>query len=468
MPVSRNTGSRPARRRLQTTPAWPLWQARLLQYRHCFTEPGFRPFAEWLTGLAVNVEEHTVTQSLLALERADDWKALEAFVEYGAWPRERVEDVTARLAVRESGPTWWGYYLWAGDDTKVHRSSPDVWGTCTFHQNSGRCPNRAKTVRTHNWVCAGALIRNDDAPADYRPTAGRLYFRKSQRPGPGSNGEPAPQFRTKNELLVERMRRQARAVGGDMHLTAADGAYAVANVVRPLIRPQGDGPRVDLITRLRHDARLYRRPDAVRPRGRRGRPPRWGAQLPPPRPGGRWPGAWQEGKAFVYGRVRKVRYKEVVCLWRVAGWQSPVQAVVAEVEGYKDRFPPVSTAADLTGLQVVEAFAARFRQEGGLRDQKQVLGWEECRAWTRQPIERTTQALFVVLPLLLLVRSGLEKSGDPGWWYRPPWNPGKGRPSVLDVSRWVRRHEGESRAGLSDWLGNGEKPPGGAARARGG
>ncbi len=33
-----------------------------------------------------------------------------------------------------------------------HRTSPDVWGTCTFHESSARSPNRAETVRAHNWV----------------------------------------------------------------------------------------------------------------------------------------------------------------------------------------------------------------------------------------------------------------------------------------------------------------------------
>ena len=42
--------------------------------------------------------------------------------------------------------------------------------------------------------------------------------------------------------------------------------------------------------------------------------------------------------AFLDGRMRKVRWKEVVCLWRVAGHEVPVKAVVASVEGYTKRF----------------------------------------------------------------------------------------------------------------------------------
>jgi hypothetical protein len=39
--------------------------------------------------------------------------------------------------------------------------------------------------------------------------------------------------------------------------------------------------------------------------------------------------------------------------------------VVAKVEGYKKRFTLVGSAVGLTGLQMVELFAARFRQETG-------------------------------------------------------------------------------------------------------
>ena len=42
---------------------------------------------------------------------------------------------------------------------------------------------------------------------------------------------------------------------------------------------------------------------------------------------------------------------------------------------------------------MVELFTARFRQEDAFRDLKQRLGWEECRAWTANPIQRTKPAV---------------------------------------------------------------------------
>ena len=99
----------------------------------------------------------------------------------------------------------------------------------------------------------------------------------------------------------------------------------------------------------------------------------------------------------------------MLCLWRVLGHDVAVKAVVAEVEGYTKRFTLVSSATELSGLQLVELFCARFRQEDGFRDLKQRLGWEECRAWTRNPIERTTQTMFATLTGLRLLQMELQE-----------------------------------------------------------
>src|SRR5262249_39285489 len=315
--------------------------------------------------------------------------------EYGRWDLPYLQFCLIRSLESLPNRTWHGYHVFVGDDTKVHRDSADVWGTCTFHEYTARCPNRAQTVRAHNWVVLGALLPVPDQPALCLPTAASLYFRNSQLPK-AHHGPPIV-FRTKCELLVELAREHAKACSGKA-LGIFDGGFALRSVVRPLVKPdEPDQPRIDILTRLRQDARLHRLPPPQRKQGQKGATPKWGKRLPPPRQGGRWPGAWQTGTAFIYGRVRQVRHKEVLCLWRVLGHDVVVKAVVAEVEGYQKRFSLVSSATDLSGLQMVELFCARFRQEDTFRDLKQRLGWEECKAWTRNPIERTTQAVLVTL-----------------------------------------------------------------------
>src|ERR1043166_5713534 len=101
---------------MQATQLWSHWQELLAPCADAFTYWGFRRFTEWLTGLALNSEEHTITQSLVGLGRPTDWKALESFAEYGAWDQPALERATAGLIAAAPGRTWYGYHIWAGDD----------------------------------------------------------------------------------------------------------------------------------------------------------------------------------------------------------------------------------------------------------------------------------------------------------------------------------------------------------------
>src|SRR4051794_32925664 len=114
---------RPGRCAMKATWLWPRWQAIVLSLAWGFTQRGKQRFARWVTGLAVNVEERTVTQSLIAPDRAGDWKALEAFAEYGSWNLPLLQSGVARRLDRLPNRAWHGYRVWAADDTKVHRNS---------------------------------------------------------------------------------------------------------------------------------------------------------------------------------------------------------------------------------------------------------------------------------------------------------------------------------------------------------
>src|SRR5271157_974081 len=188
--------------------------------------------------MGTNVEDHTVTQSVLAVQRPFDWKAVESCAEYGAWHTERVTRSLVNLVETAPGRLWHGYRVSALDDTKVHRGGAHVWGTCTFHEYTARCPNRATTVQAHNWVVLAALLHEPEKRAWFLPVSGRLYFRKSQLPARPREPRCTEPFRTKCELAVELFREQARIAKG-RHLAVFDGGHALGRVVRPL-RTAGD------------------------------------------------------------------------------------------------------------------------------------------------------------------------------------------------------------------------------------
>ena len=416
----------------QATQLWTWWLSLLSPFAAVFTRPGWVRFVQWVTGMVLCWEEHTMTQMLTALGLESRWRVLEHFAEYGAWDRETVERQLLQGLEHEQPARWGRYHPVALDDTKGHRTSKKVWGTCTFHESSARSPNRAETVRAHNWVALGDLVPG--RPWTYRPHAARLYCRQSQLPA----GET---FRTKTALAVELL-RHADAASEAPILGIFDGAYAVDTVVKPCLESGPGQRRIEIVTRLRVDARLYH-PVVPRPQGK-GRPPTWGPRMAAPQHHLYWPVGWQRGRAWVYGRRRCFGYKQLRCRWAVSGPQIPVHGFVIEMEGYEQPWFLVTSALDLSAAEVVEAWTARFRQEDGFRDHKQRLGMEECRAWTKEPILRTFQVQLIALSLLRLLQARVDDAwGSGSWWCKPEWNPRKRHASILDLRRLFWRYRAE-------------------------
>jgi hypothetical protein len=118
----------------------------------------------------------------------------------------------------------------------------------------------------------------------------------------------------------------------------------------------------------------------------------------------------------------------------------PVFAVA--VSGDREPWFLVTTALELSAAQVVEACAARFRQEDGCRDHTQRLGREECRAWTKAPVRRTFQGPMVALTRLRLLQFRLDQTCGRGrWWSTPAWDAQKRQGSIRDLCRlcWRQR-----------------------------
>lgn len=127
----------------------------------------------------------------------------------------------------------------------------------------------------------------------------------------------------------------------------------------------------------------------------------------------------------------------------MAGPDVPVAAFVFQVEGYEKDWYLITTAVELSAGQVVEAYAARFRQEDGIRDQKQRLEMEEVRAWTKNPVLRMFLVQTVAMSLLRLMQARLKRELGPQWPAAPPWNPHKRGVSILDLRRLLWRHRKE-------------------------
>jgi DDE superfamily endonuclease len=416
---------------------WAWWLSLWSAFAPAFTRPGWVRFVPWVTGMVLCWEEHTLTQILTALGLESRWRVLEHFAEDGAWDRAAIERYMPRWLERERPARWGGYHPVALEDTKLHRTSKQVWGTCTCHAASARSPNRAETVRAHNWVVMGTLLPG--RPRTSLGLAARLYGRHT----PWPTGEPC---RTQTALAVE-LWRQADAESAAPVLGVFEGASAVDTVIRPCLGPVPGQRHIAIGTRLRADARLDH-PVAVktRPKGRR---PVWGPRIAAPRHHRYWPVSWQQSRAWGHGQTRSFLYKQLRCRWAVSGPQNPGHVLVIHRVGYKEPGFLIPSALELSAAPVGEAWAARFRQEDGFRDHKPRLGMEDCRAWTKEPSLRTFQVQLVALTLLRLLQSRLIQAWGPeSGWLTPEWNRRKRHASLLDLRRLFWRY----RAAFSQFL----------------
>jgi hypothetical protein len=80
---------------------WTLWQSLVVHYGAVFTRPGWVRFVQWVTGTVLRDEEHTITQSVVAIGIETRWRNVEHSAEYGAWDRGEVERASIRLIEEE-------------------------------------------------------------------------------------------------------------------------------------------------------------------------------------------------------------------------------------------------------------------------------------------------------------------------------------------------------------------------------
>jgi hypothetical protein len=263
-------------------------------------------------------------------------------------------------ALRLLAPT--GPLLFALDDTPTARYGPKVQGA-GHHHNPTPGPTDQRFLYGHVWVTLAWVVRHPLWGAIGLPLRALLYVRQKDVPRLPPRQRWA--FRTKLELAAELLRwaaDQVRAAGRVLRCVA-DGAYAK----RPFLRAAA-AAGVAVISRLRRDAALRTLPGPRR--GRRGRPPVYGARrISLAKRAGQRRG-WQVVQAHQYGAVRDKRIKTFEATWRPAGGRIRV-VLVLEEHGWLALF---STDPSLTAAQILGLAADRFSIEQDFHDLKEVEG----------------------------------------------------------------------------------------------
>jgi hypothetical protein len=249
------------------------------------------------------------------------------------------------------------------DDTPTERYGPQVQGA-GVHHNPTPGPAGSPFVYGHVWVVLGLLVTHPLGGIVALPLLARLYIRQKSLGAIPAKHRPA--FATKLVMAVDLVRwaHGWLKLWGKAVWVVADGAYAKAPVLKPLVTLG-----VTVVSRLRRDAALWSVPPARKP-GTRGRTRVYGTQRLSLATRAGHPGGWVTATFTVYGKAVQKRYKTFVATWRPAGGAIRV-VLVDEPTGWVAFFctDTTATVADILGL-----IADRFSLETCFRDLKQIVG----------------------------------------------------------------------------------------------
>ncbi len=229
-------------------------------------------------------------------------------------------------------------------------------------------------------------------------------------------------------------------------LVSVDGSYTNKTVIKQL--PE----QTTLIGRIRRDARLHPLPDP-KPDGTMGRTRLYGDQNITPesvRQDSAIP--WRSTQVFAAGTAHLMRYKTLApMLWRSAGADRPLRLIVIAPLAYRPssrsrilyRRPAflICTDPDLDPEQVIKTYLSRWDIEVNIRDEKQLLGFDE--AQVRNPSSACTAPLFAVAAysiLLLAAARAFGVNGSPSNLPPPKWRAktAKPRASTNDLINCLR------------------------------
>ena len=257
------------------------------------------------------------------------------------------------------------------DDTLAPKWGRGIFGTACHFDHTAR--PRAGYLWGHNWVVLAVVVSVGKRAWVALPFWVGLYRpKKTCRRG---------EFRTRHQMAVEALALVRGWFSGPV-LLLADGAYANGSLVGPARKLA-----IEVVSRLRADARMRDPKPRKQPKGKRGRKPRQGPWLPRLSRLARQRSKFKTLAVAIYGKTVTLRLREVVAWW-------PPLACAVKVVITRDPKRPkrvaylMTTDLALTAVEVVEAFARRWTIEQMFSVAKNQLGFDSAEVRKERSVVR--------------------------------------------------------------------------------
>ena len=320
----------------------------LMVFAGAFTGPTFATFEILVTGAILLHRRHTVTNMIRAVGLHEAHHArFHRFFAEARWTladlwRHFVEMVVSRFCTADER------IVLGLDDTAEKKTGGKIYGASVVHDNRPAVHKEWAFSWGHTWVIASVLVRVSRWAAHWYALPAHVALYRSKKL---CQKEKRP-FRTKPQLALGLLETIVSWLPGRRFLLLVDGGYAYKTPMRRL--PE----RVDVVTRMRHDAAICELPGPRRPG--RGRQPSRGERLAPPKelvqsPACLWKSVEVGGKDYeVTSRV---------VLWPTVFGPRPVLLVASRRPGGTAQFF-CTTDLSLTATEVVAWYEARWAHRG--------------------------------------------------------------------------------------------------------
>ena len=377
------------------TTALATFAAVLSRFRSHFTAPTFVRFILLVVGWLLTCDPSPggcITEALVAARVSGQlhWAAFHRFFSRAAWDPDRLGHTLFHLLEPLLSTAWIEV---AVDDTVAQKRGPHVFGASVHVDAVTSTKKRKNLIRGHCWVELGVVINVPwSKRAWFIPVLSRLYRGKK---------EAGMEYRTKSALGREMV---------DLVLTWVDPCWNVrllldsGYMVRTMLR---DLPfeRVTVFGSIKTNAALYRPPlsgQGRRESKRRGRPRKKGTRLPTPA------AMHHDGRrrwtTTTFQASQRERRKEVLSL--KAQWYGVLgprlnHVVVMREDAEKLRVV-LCTDETLAKESILEQGARRWPIEVWNREVKQLFGFADSPAWSKQAVLRTAPWVALVSGLIVV------------------------------------------------------------------
>jgi hypothetical protein len=381
----------------------------------------------------------------------DDWTADYRFFSKERFDPSSLFDSIRREILDDLGPD--RPLVVAMDDTISQKKGRKIPGT-SWRRDPMSPPFQANLVWGRRFIQVSAVLPSDQdekpgraIPIGFTHAPTPIRPKKKASPQRWAQYRRECRARSLSQQGVERLHELRSKMSCDGQAdrplwVSVDGSYTNGTVLKRL------PDQTTLIGRIRRDARLHPLPEPRRD-GTVGRARLYGTRIITPEEVRQDPTIeWQSARVYAAGKVHTMRYKTVSpLLWRTAGADRPLRLLVIAPLAYRPslrsrvlyRHPAflICTDPDPDPEQVLKAYVSRWDIEVNIRDEKQLLGFDE--AQVRTPESACTAPSFAVAAYSILLLAAARAFGV------------NGVPSALPPPKWRARHT-KPRASTSDLI----------------